>query len=150
MKTRIRLATILALLFPAIVSAQWSTNPNVNNPISTAENNQWAPNIISDGMGGAIITWEDARSGIFADIYAQRINASGVVQWTTNGVPISTAPGDQWTPMITSDSAGGAIIRWLDLRSGERDIYAQRINALGVLHITMDNQRSGDLNCGEL
>ena len=45
---------------------------------------------MSDGAGGAIITWQDSRSG-GSDIYAQRIVGSGGVQWTADGVPISTA-----------------------------------------------------------
>jgi len=35
----------------------------------------------SDGSGGAIIAWQDYRSGTNYDIYAQRVNSSGVVQW---------------------------------------------------------------------
>nr|MBA3899626.1 T9SS type A sorting domain-containing protein [Bacteroidota bacterium] len=99
------------------------------------------PQLISDGAGGAIITWQDRRSGLFeADIYAQRVNESGVVQWTADGVAISTATGEQRWPQLISDDAGGAIITWTDNRSGfsESDIYAQRLNASGVVQWTAD------------
>ncbi|MCI0698556.1 T9SS type A sorting domain-containing protein, partial [candidate division KSB1 bacterium] len=91
------------------------------------------PTIVGDGAGGAIITWRDQRSGIYSDIYAQRINASGVVQWTADGVAIGTATNDQESPNIASDDAGGAIITWQDYRSGSGDIYAQRVRSDGTL-----------------
>ena len=138
------MAYSLSVLFPAILNstllfAQWSTDPNLNNPISTAANSQHDPIIVSDGADGAIITWTDLRSGTDHDIYAQRINGSGVVQWTANGVAISTAPNDQASPTIASDGADGAIITWTDLRSGtDYDIYAQRINGSGAVQWTAD------------
>ncbi len=121
------------------LTAQWSTNPAVNNAISTAVSQQYAPTIVSDGSGGAIITWMDYRSGTSYDIYAQRINASGVVQWTSDGVVISTAANDQSLPTIVNDGTGGAIITWQDYRSGTNfDIYTQKINAAGVVQWTSD------------
>ena len=45
-----------------LLYAQWSTNPVVNNAISTAIGNQRESQLISDGAGGAIITWQDRRS----------------------------------------------------------------------------------------
>ncbi|MFI5204517.1 MAG: T9SS type A sorting domain-containing protein [Flavobacteriales bacterium] len=132
--------TTVSFLFIAGLNshAQWSTNTAVNNAICTATNNQEAPNIISDGSGGAIITWQDLRNG-FPDygIYAQRINSSGVVQWAVDGVPICSATNDQRYPTITSDGNGGAIITWQDLRNGtDLDIYAQRINSSGAVQWT--------------
>ncbi|MBI3193956.1 MAG: hypothetical protein HYZ34_05720, partial [Ignavibacteriae bacterium] len=101
--------------------------------ISTATSYQQFPQMVSDGGGGAIITWYDYRNGTTADIYVQRINGSGIVQWATNGVPISLATNEQQLPNLISDGAGGAIIAWQDKRSGGDDIYAQRINASGVV-----------------
>ena len=77
-------------------------------------------------MGGAIITWYDS------DIYAQRINATGHVQWNTNGIPICNVTGSQSYPKIVSDNANGAIIAWLDARNGTNDIYTQRIDENGT------------------
>ncbi len=94
---------------------------------------QYDPKLISDGAGGAIITWW-GWGGSDWDIYAQRINASGDLQWTADGVLISSATGDQFYPQICPDGYGGAIIAWNDLRGSDRDIYAQRINASGDLY----------------
>ncbi|MFZ4620349.1 MAG: T9SS type A sorting domain-containing protein [Bacteroidota bacterium] len=109
---------------------QWTTNGIV---ISTAVNGQQNPTIVSDGSGGAIISWDDLRSGN-VDIYAQKINASGIAQWTDNGVAISTAVNNQVGPKIIDNGSGGAIIAWKDYRSGSNyDIYAQNISASGVV-----------------
>jgi hypothetical protein len=95
------------------------------------------PNIVSDGSGGAIITWQDKRNGINNDIYAQHINGAGVVQWSNDGVAICTALNNQHSPEITSDDNGGAIITWQDLRNGvSNDIYAQHINGGGLFQWT--------------
>jgi hypothetical protein len=93
---------------------------------------QYGPQIISDGAGGAIVTWNDNRGGYY-DIYAQRVNASGAAQWAANGVAICTAPQNQGYPTIAADGAGGAIIAWYDFRNGDNDVYAQRVNASGVV-----------------
>jgi hypothetical protein len=122
---------------------QWAKN---GVAISTAPNSQGnfaegeSPVIVSDGAGGAIITWMDDRSNLtsIADIYAQRINANGIVRWTVDGVPICTASSDQWSPTLLSDGIGGAIITWSDSRSFGKNIYAQSIDSGGVTQWTPD------------
>lgn len=115
-------------------TAQWAAD---GVPLCTAAGDQMSPQIITDGTGGAIVTWRDYRLSEWS-IFAQRINASGTVQWSTNGASICTAVGEQLPPRLTSDGAGGAIITWADLRLGPLtdDIYAQRINASGTIQWT--------------
>jgi hypothetical protein len=115
-------------------AVQWTAD---GAAISTAADSQNEPTLISDGSGGAIITWYDNRSGI-PDIYAQRVNSSGAVQWTADGVAISTASGEQYEPCMISDGSGGAMITWFDYRSGDWDIYVQRVNSSGVVQWTAD------------
>ena len=118
-------------------NAQWSSNPAMNNAICQATNDQKSPQLVSDGSGGAIITWQDKRGGINYDIYVQRINASGIVQWTVDGVAICTAADDQSEPSLVSDGSGGVIVTWNDRRPGTYfDIYAQRINGSGIVQWT--------------
>ncbi|HEU4928874.1 MAG TPA: hypothetical protein VFU38_03520, partial [Candidatus Krumholzibacteria bacterium] len=103
-------------------------------PISTLSSSQTYPCMTTDGAGGAIIAWEDLRNGAGnPDIFAQRVNAAGVVQWTANGVSVCAVALNQFRPAIVSDDAGGAIVAWEDYRSATNaDIYTQRINAAGV------------------
>ncbi len=68
------------------------------------------PMIVSDGLGGAIISWTDYRTGTTADIYAQRVNSTGAVQWTATGVIICTSANDQIKSQLVSDGNNGAYI----------------------------------------
>ena len=109
---------------------QWTPN---GVALCTANNAQINVTIVSDDAAGAIVTWQDYRSGTNHNIYAQHVNAAGLVQWVPNGIALCTAPNDQRYPVPATDGAGGAIVAWDDLRNGDLDIYAQRINAAGVV-----------------
>jgi len=114
-------------------NVNWTANGVV---ICNSINPQFSRQLISDGAGGAIITWQDKRMGSSEDdIYAQKINAVGITQWSANGTVICNATDEQGSPDLVSDGAGGAIITWQDKRySGttDYDIYAQKINAAGI------------------
>lgn len=111
--------------------AQWAPG----GVVLTAVSEQGPPKLVADGAGGAIVTWHDLRNGYY-DIYAQRVNAAGVPQWTPGGVAICLNLESQQNPRIVSDFAGGAIIAWEDNRHLTYDFYAQRINASGVVQWT--------------
>ena len=110
--------------------------------LCTAFDDQLSCTIVADGAGGAIVTWQDHRSVLVVgnDIYAQRISAGGVPQWTANGAPLCTALGEQTEPRIAADGESGAIVTWEDQRSGSgfgsAEIYAQRISAGGAVQWT--------------
>jgi hypothetical protein len=106
-------------------------------PICLAPNSQWWPQIVGDGTGGAVITWWDFRSGE-ADIYAQRVLSDGIVAWTTDGISLCTAAGDQYRPVLVTDGSSGAIVAWEDHRGAGADIYAQRVYSDGTLAWTTD------------
>jgi hypothetical protein len=99
---------------------------------------QWYGYIASDASGGAIIAWEEVRSGVpyDFDIYAQRIDRGGNILWAPDGVPICMQPEGQADPNIIPDGSGGAIIGWRDERSGTFHVYAQRVSAEGVIQWT--------------
>ena len=100
-------------------------------------NSQSDPRIIPDGVGGAFITWEDGRNGS-TDIYAQRIDKDGNSLWTTDGVAVCTAAGDQASAHIATDALGGVLIVWCDFRAGNQDIYMQRLDGNGTPYWTTD------------
>lgn len=110
-------------------TALWTVN---GNPICVIAGNQTRVGIVPDGAGGAIMAWADARLGP-TDIYAQRVNSAGTVQWAANGLVVSNAPGNQSAPQIVSDGVGGAVIVFADEQiSVNDDIYGQRINGAGA------------------
>jgi hypothetical protein len=107
--------------------------------LSTAATVQRNYAIIADGAGGAIVAWQDSSSGS-ADIYAQKVNAGGAVQWTAGGVAICTNAFEQHEPCLITDGLGGAIIAWDDHRGGPSDIYAQLIGTGGAVAWTANGR----------
>jgi hypothetical protein len=102
--------------------------------IDTTDYNSISPEIVYDGAGGAIFTWEG-----YGGIRAQRVNANGDTLWSANGVSVCTDAPSQWNPMLVSDGNEGAIITWTDNRTpGEFFIYAQRVDADGDTLWTAD------------
>ena len=103
--------------------------------LCTAVANQYYPTIVTDGAGGAIITWQDERNNPgtgYYQIYVQHVLASGTVDpaWPVDGgrLPAGVSEG---APMIVTDGAGGAIVTWTNtFGSG---IYAQHVLASGAV-----------------
>ncbi len=113
-------------------NAQWTAGGVV---VCTADSIQTDVGIVADGSGGAIIVWLDFRSN--GDLYAQKIDAAGAVQWAADGVPVCAVyPQVQWYPASTSDGAGGAFVAWADNRGGDLGVYVQRIDSSGNLLFT--------------
>jgi FlgD Ig-like domain len=111
-------------------SALWGSN---GIPICAAASSQTSPSIDTDGMGGAIIGWQDFRGGATYDIYAQRVTSGGASLWTVDGAAVSTGVGDQTAPLVLSDNANGAILCWMDTRfSTNTDLFAQRLTPTGA------------------
>ncbi|MBN1803506.1 MAG: hypothetical protein JW891_18495 [Candidatus Lokiarchaeota archaeon] len=105
----------------------WTPNGTiVCNSISC----QYNPGIINDGSGGAIIVWEDYRSGSGKCIYAQRINSTGHAQWTANGTVIRAETESQTNPILINDGYNNAIIAWVEY-SDPSILFVQKINSSG-------------------
>jgi hypothetical protein len=113
-------------------AAQWTAD---GVAVCTAAGQQVFARMTPNGSGGAIAAWMDTRGGgLNYDMYAQRINPPGTMQWTPNGVALCTAVNGQYSPTVASDGFGGAIVAWQDLRSGTTyDIYANRITQSGAI-----------------
>ena len=84
---------------------EWTTDGNV---VCSASGYQTGPSICSDGSGGAFIAWWDRRNEGPDGIYVQRINSSGTVQWTTNGIIVCDQ--NVIAPVIGYDGNGGAVV----------------------------------------
>jgi hypothetical protein len=109
-----------------------------------AVNDQVNPAAIPDGAGGIIIVWKDFQNDEPGDIYAQRLNGSGIAAWQTNGIAVSTAEGEQSSPVLATDGNEGAIFVWEDKRnSTDYDIYAQGVDKDGNLGEFQDEDKDG-------
>lgn len=104
--------------------------------VCTQDSNRINHKVQRDGNGGAIITWQDGRNGEGDyDIWAQHIDTDGNFLWTTNGIAICSATGNQTNPKIDPEkSSNGIFVSWQDERNGtDYDIYANRIDSNGTL-----------------
>jgi hypothetical protein len=119
-------------LIAVTTSAQWVTD---GIGVSTTTGNQYSPQAVSDGQGGAIVVWQDGRNGAGNyNVMAQRVDSDGNLRWAPNGVAVCAATNNQINPVIVSDGAGGAYVAWQDYRKGtEYDVYVQHITGNGTI-----------------
>lgn len=139
--TFLALATSGWLIGPSLASAQWPPDGAPVCVLTPAM--QRIGEIVSDGAGGAYVSFIDGRNGEDWDVYVQRITASGAIApgWPATGVPVCMEPGDQYAMGLTADSEGGAIVVWEDYRTWvnpdpfthSRDIYALKVTSSGAI-----------------
>lgn len=86
------------------------------------------------GTGLVGIAWEDGRNAGKKKAFAQVVDNTGAKLWSANGMEVSTRTGDQVTPFVAGDGAGGLLLAWEDKTKGalETDIYAQRLDPNGA------------------
>ncbi|HET7153464.1 MAG TPA: choice-of-anchor D domain-containing protein, partial [Candidatus Kapabacteria bacterium] len=123
--------TIYAQRFDSSGTGQWQPN---GVKIDAMLGNDSLVTAVPDGSGGAIIVWQAPKNAPNdTNIYAQRIDNTGTVQWGINNVNVCTATGSQSQPVAVSDGNGGAYIAWIDRRNGiQGNVYAQRIDNTGT------------------
>ncbi len=129
-------ALMLCCLFaPAAAHAAWPPDPLQNVALCSTPSSSAVSSAVSDGRRGAIVVWYEDRSGDF-DIFARRVNADGIPQWNSNGVRACSTTVTLSTPQVlpkaVSDGANGAILAWLDGRSGPTALYMQRVDSSGT------------------
>lgn len=98
---------------------------------------------VPDGAGGTYVAWsETGRDAAELDVFLLRVTNAGAPApgWPADGVPICTAPGNQFVDFLLPDGAGGAIAVWFDQRSSLQtaDMVAQRVDPSGTVLWTAD------------
>lgn len=89
------------------------------------------PALIADGAGGFFAAWSQ-QVGIDPGVLVQRFDSSGNALWGSGGVTVVNVNGAQVRPLLALDGAGGIIVAWLDNRTSEQILYAQRVNSAGT------------------
>lgn len=138
-------ASIHAQRLSPMGTVQWGASGVV---ICSAPGLQRKPRVIEDLQGGIVVAWEDNRIATHFDIFAQRLNGSGIPQWAADGVDLCTNASNRDSHQLVSDNAGGAIVVWRDFRFGplDTDIFAQRISGTGIVQWAP----AGSVVCGVL
>ncbi len=117
-------------------SALWDSPITINSDSQTLQTRNYLDYrmIVADSTS-VIIAWEDDRSGLQTDIYAQKLDLAGSKLWYSTGIPVCINESYQGEIRMTPDTNGGCYIAWCDARDGgddNRDIYAQHINSIGI------------------
>lgn len=110
---------------------RWSTDGLQISPFPAQ---QAFPQVLSDGLGGMIVVWEDGRNPENGtDIYAQRVDSVGQSVWGATGFPICSKPGNQNHAKILTHKTGKYYIFWEDYRNDytDIDVYGQLISDFG-------------------
>jgi hypothetical protein len=79
--------------------------------------------VVALGSQGFVFTWICDND----EICAQRVDAAGNEVWTAavcSGVPVYG-----WPSLVRT--GGGVFVCWTDMRNGDWDVYAQKLNAAG-------------------
>lgn len=101
---------------------------------TSASNQLTGFTLVADGTGGVVAAWSTSQNGGQNDIYAQRLNASGVAQWGVNAKALCTDPADQLNPVLERTAAGNFVVAWEDNRRGFRnDVYGMSLSGTGTL-----------------
>jgi Secretion system C-terminal sorting domain len=109
-------------------SIKWQYNGVAIAPVVGAQS---YPRVVTDWYSGAVIIWQDNRTGSDYDIYIQRIGKDGIPLWGALGLPVCTSLGHQYNPEIIVHG-NQFVVTWQDRRDLNFDIYAQRFNLAGV------------------
>lgn len=126
---------LTGLIITNTLLAQWNSSAAggtlVVNAV-TAENYQVA---VTDGANGSIIIFQSDNGTVVSNLYAQRINSNGQVQWgaANNPKPVCIHSSEKYIDNIMPDGSGGVYIAWYDYRRGAltSDLYIQHINSNG-------------------
>ncbi len=131
--TDYRLGAAASLIYAQHLNSEGSTLWTPEGiPVCTGGYNQSGPGMIPDGEGGILLAWVDQRN-VNNDIYAQRLNSEGTTLWNKSGIPIIKYTGSQTELKMAPGSEGSAYVVWSDTRSGNKDIYLQKISRDGTL-----------------
>jgi hypothetical protein len=71
------------------------------------------PDMIATGDGGAILAWQDLRTGC-QGIYAQRLAPNGTTEWQENGVVVTERDLHQYQPRVIPGGPYDALVMWRD------------------------------------
>jgi hypothetical protein len=126
---------IYAQKFDQVGHRLWAADVQVASDVS--DGTLWPhPSMAVDGSGNLIVVWMGSQGGN-RDIYAQKLDGEGNLQWG-KGVRVNasdaTIDQDDWShPSVSAYGDTGVVVVWCDERDGNnRNIYVQKIDEHGV------------------
>lgn len=107
--------------------------PDGGVPVCTHPADQSDIEMLSDGLGGAVIVWKDRRRDPdLHDLYVQRIDGNGQPMWQLDGVPVFPSEALQSTPRLVPGDVDSFYVVWWEVIGYEQwDIMVRRIGMDG-------------------
>lgn len=122
--------------FATTASAQWNQMTADNNPVVTTNPTSGKGEVftVSGSNNSMFVVWSETLGATGSDLYLQKVNALGNIEFPEAGIVVCNAEGSQSSVTAIPDNAGGIIILWQDARvsTSQSDIYMQRFNSEGV------------------
>ncbi len=90
------------------------------------------PDVAVSEVGDYLVVWDDISGTTGSDIYGQMVRSSGILSGTK--MTITAVSNVQQQPAVAYDNNEDVfLVVWADRRSGDYDIYGQRLDASGQL-----------------
>jgi len=91
--------------------------------------------VVSDGHGGALVVWTDARNGptLNSDVYAAHLKSTGVMDasFPAAGLVVSATNGAETPAHIVTDGAGGGYVGWE--KASNNEIHVTHVLSIGTV-----------------
>lgn len=114
----------------------WAQDVQVSDRL--AQSDIISPSLAVYTDGTATIVWQDNRDGR-RNIYSQRVDGNGNRLWTDDHrVNLQSGEADRYSPVLAIDTNGNTLVAWTDYRSGNPDVYCQKLDPAGVPVWTSD------------
>jgi len=98
---------------------------------------QSVPLLLWDGSDGAVAVWHDKRHARIGNLYSQKMSASGIPQWRSNGVAVTLLlSGNRASHQICRADSGGIYVAWRDDRTDNSNIFIQKLSGDGTARWT--------------
>ncbi|RLD86641.1 MAG: hypothetical protein DRJ09_11590, partial [Bacteroidetes bacterium] len=124
---------LLMLAFAAMMSkAQWTDDPLINTPVSTAVGEQAIPHTAYTSDGHFYVGFFSSESGNY-NVRLQYYDFNGNAQWVSGGILISNHLQNSWLSDwdLTTDNTGNCVLAFNDVRDGNANVYAYKISSSG-------------------
>ena len=126
---KLMLLTLVAL-FATMLFGQWSSNPSENLKLTNSSNEEVIPKVAYGPTGDVWVSWFSNEDGNY-NVRVQRFNYNGEAQFAPQGLLVSNHTQMSWLTDwdMKVDSQNNAVLSFLDIRTGNQDIYAYKISA---------------------
>jgi len=100
-------------------------------PITEADRDQYQPALVVGTTGDCYVIWQDARRGSCLDIFGQKMDSAGNVQWQTDGVWVAVFDNHQLEPAIALGGPEEFYASWIDHRTEDEVLFLLPIGPAG-------------------